>query len=476
MGVYTTKPPDGGWGWLVVAGTFIVYALSSGSIMSFGVIYVALLDAFGESRAKTALVGTLTYMVMALVNPYTGALSDRFGHRPVVVCGGVIASVSLMLSSFSTSLTQMYITFGVMTGLGYGCAHLVSLHIVSKYFTTKLPTATGIALSGSGFGIFLFSMVTQKLLDIYGWRGTLMVLSGMALNICVAGMLFRPLIVRNTEEDVAMLTEKRQEDRTEVEQRNFTTITPISLSVWTTKFASIRRTASQIYYFFDEVYCFSLLKLFQMYLLQLSVFLSWVAIMIMKGHVVKRAREFGIGAFPAASLVAVMGISQTIGRPLAGIIANQKGVNRLLFYQSSMALSGGCMIASIYADSYPGQFVLVIFNDIFNGFTTTLMSVLCIQYFGVEKFKYTYSLSHTSIGLAMLVGPALGGAIRDSTGAYVWTFYLGGFCFLFAAFIMCFMPIAGRCQALNTDNDAMRTTTSVDHKPTLVIVENETSV
>nr|XP_006815784.1 PREDICTED: monocarboxylate transporter 13-like [Saccoglossus kowalevskii] len=345
--------------------------------MSFGVIYVALLDAFGESRAKTALVGSLTYIVLVLVNPYTGALSDRVGHRPVVVCGGVFASISLILSSFSTSLNQMYITFGVMAGLGYGCAHLPSMHMVSKYFNKKLPIATGIALSGSGFGMFLFSVVTQSLLDTYGWRGTLIVLSGMALNLCVAGVTFRPLNGCKTAENITMLGE-RQQCRNSEDKLNCNTDTSSPSSERTTEVVSKRCT-------------------------------------------VKRAREFGIAPMPAASLIAVMGISQTIGRLLAGVIANQKGVNRLLFYQSSIALSGVCMIASIYADNYPGM-------------------------------------------------------IRDSTGAYVWTFYYGGFCCLFAASIMCLMPLAGRCQSVNKDNDVIRKTTSDDQRPSTVIVGNETSV
>ena len=47
------EPPDGGWGWVVVFATFLTCALTIGTMNSFGVLYVAFLDAFGESKSKT---------------------------------------------------------------------------------------------------------------------------------------------------------------------------------------------------------------------------------------------------------------------------------------------------------------------------------------------------------------------------------------------------------------------------------------
>ncbi|XP_077996710.1 monocarboxylate transporter 9-like [Glandiceps talaboti] len=204
----TPTAPDGGWGWFVVAGTFIVYALTSGSALAFGVLYVPLLDAFGESRAKTAFIGSISYLVTVLTNPYSSLLCDKVGHRPVVMFGGAIAAISVFLSSFTTNLFQMYITYGLFVGIGNGFTHAPSVLIVSKYFDKRLPTATGVALAGSGFGMVVFSVITQKLLDIYGWRGTLMVISALTVHLSLAGSLYRPLrgtLTPRTEQSIEML-------------------------------------------------------------------------------------------------------------------------------------------------------------------------------------------------------------------------------------------------------------------------------
>ena len=52
----------------------------------------------------------------------------------------------------------------------------------------------GIAVAGSGIGTFLFAPLTEFLFEVYGgWRGAVLILGGIMLNIVVCGMIFRPL-------------------------------------------------------------------------------------------------------------------------------------------------------------------------------------------------------------------------------------------------------------------------------------------
>ena len=56
--------PDGGWGWFVVLGAFLLQALTVGTAYTFGVIYVELLDVFGESKSTTAWVGSIQMFLL----------------------------------------------------------------------------------------------------------------------------------------------------------------------------------------------------------------------------------------------------------------------------------------------------------------------------------------------------------------------------------------------------------------------------
>lgn len=70
---------------------------------------------------------------------------------------------------------------------------ITAVIIVSDYFNRKRAIATGIAMSGSGFGTFVYAYLTNFLIQTYDWRGTILILSGLLLNGVVCGAIYRPL-------------------------------------------------------------------------------------------------------------------------------------------------------------------------------------------------------------------------------------------------------------------------------------------
>ena len=54
--------------------------------------------------------------IRLLSGPVAGMLTDRFEHRPVIICGALLASTGALLSAFATELWMLYITYGVMGG------------------------------------------------------------------------------------------------------------------------------------------------------------------------------------------------------------------------------------------------------------------------------------------------------------------------------------------------------------------------
>lgn len=54
-----TAAPDGGWGWLVCLGSFVINFILDGTMFSFGVMLLTLLEYFGESKAKTSWIGSV---------------------------------------------------------------------------------------------------------------------------------------------------------------------------------------------------------------------------------------------------------------------------------------------------------------------------------------------------------------------------------------------------------------------------------
>ncbi|XP_042240009.1 uncharacterized protein LOC121878082 isoform X2 [Homarus americanus] len=187
------RAPDGGWGWVIVAASFMVHCIADGVTMSFGVLFVELLSYFQEGKSLTSWVGSLFMAIPLLAGPLASLLTDRYGCQTVTICGAVVASFGFFVSAFVNTIPLLLLTVGVITGLGLAVCYVAAIVIVAFYFEKKRSLATGIAVAGSGIGTFLFAPLIQYLVDYWGWRLCFIILAGLFLNMVVCGALMRDL-------------------------------------------------------------------------------------------------------------------------------------------------------------------------------------------------------------------------------------------------------------------------------------------
>jgi len=186
-------PPDGGYGWVIVFAAFMINLICDGISFSFGILYTELLDEFEESKSLTSWVGSMFYGTCLMGGPLASGLATKFGCRTVLIGGGIVACTGTFVSAYATDIGTLCLFFGVITGLGMSMGYVVSVVMVAFYFENKRAMATGLAVCGSGIGTFIFAPMTEYLIDVYGWRGTMTIWSGIILNLVVCGALLRPL-------------------------------------------------------------------------------------------------------------------------------------------------------------------------------------------------------------------------------------------------------------------------------------------
>lgn len=186
-----SKIPDGGWGWMVVFSSVIVSLIADGVSFSFGLLFTEWLKYFNESPAKTSWIGSLFLAVPLMSGPIMSNLVDRYGCRSMTILGGVISGLGFFLSAFCNSVECLYMTFGVLSGIGLGFAYVTAVVSIAFWFEKKRNLAIGIGASGTGLGTFMYAPFTQWLIETCGWRGTTLILAGTMLNICVCGALMR---------------------------------------------------------------------------------------------------------------------------------------------------------------------------------------------------------------------------------------------------------------------------------------------
>lgn len=109
-------PPDGGWGWIVVLGSFACNMIVDGIIFSFGMFLPKISETLNVKTAQIALVGSLLSGFYLIVGPFASALANKFGFRTVAITGSVLGALAFILSYFATNVEFLCISYGIIGG------------------------------------------------------------------------------------------------------------------------------------------------------------------------------------------------------------------------------------------------------------------------------------------------------------------------------------------------------------------------
>ncbi|XP_041737325.1 monocarboxylate transporter 7 [Coregonus clupeaformis] len=202
--------PDGGWGWAVAVAFFFVEVFTFGTIKSLGVFLQDLMTEFGESNSRVSWVIAICIFILTFTAPLSTVLSNRFGYRPVVMLGGSLISVGTISSAFVSSIYEMYVTLGIVSGLGYCLAFLPTVTLLSQYFNRRRSLVIALASSGESFAMFAFAPAFMALKEVIGWRHCLIVIGIMQTSVIGCGALLRPIIIRHNQEVSLELSNKRK--------------------------------------------------------------------------------------------------------------------------------------------------------------------------------------------------------------------------------------------------------------------------
>ncbi|XP_015610387.1 monocarboxylate transporter 3 isoform X3 [Cephus cinctus] len=211
-------PPDGGYGWVVVFASFMCNMIVDGIAYTFGIFLTEFVNYFGEGKGKTAWAGSLLSGMYLSAGPVVSALTNKYGCRAVCMAGSFIGAAAFVLSTFSTSVNMLMVTYGLMGGIGFGLIYLPAVVCVGYYFETKRSLATGIAVCGSGFGTFAFAPLATLLIETYTWKGANLILAGLILNCAVFGAMMRPLEYPKTASVKPLLQRMAEERRFQMER------------------------------------------------------------------------------------------------------------------------------------------------------------------------------------------------------------------------------------------------------------------
>jgi MFS family permease len=179
--------------WLLLAASFVTFAVAGACMQSYTVFLVAFIEAFGWSRGESSIAYSVSQMISGATSPLVGVLVDRLGPARLVLIGGVLLAIGLFASSYVDALWQLVLLYGVVMTLGANCLGLVVfVPLLSRRFVQNRGMAVAIVQSANGFARAFSAPLAQVLITGLGWRGAYLAQGGfMALAVLPLAALFR---------------------------------------------------------------------------------------------------------------------------------------------------------------------------------------------------------------------------------------------------------------------------------------------
>ncbi len=168
------------YGWWVLGGLFLMYAVSNGiSTFTLPIFYSSFVDEFGWSYREVTQPAAIKFLFAAIYNLSVGFLLDRYSPRPIMAAGALVMVVGLVSFLYMDSLwhfTAIYllIAFGLSM-----CGLVPSMLTVSRWFTKYRGRAVGILLMASSLGGAVLPKIIQTPMSEGDWRTAMMILAGI---------------------------------------------------------------------------------------------------------------------------------------------------------------------------------------------------------------------------------------------------------------------------------------------------------
>ena len=377
------------WGWYIVGGAFMVMGINYGARYCFGVFLKPMAAEFGLSRSVISLAAAINMLVYSFCAIFVGRMLDRIAPRWIITAGALMAACGYVLTGFVKTSLGLYISYGLMVGLGAaGMGVVACSSSVSKWFVKKRGFAVGFASMGISLGTVMLTPLAGYISTLFNWRFGLMALSLIILLIGV--IVSQTLMKRTNPEAYGLLPDG---DQRLLSNQSMPAVIVHKVSTWTL-FKDSR--------FWTMAICQGLAVMVCM-----SVFV----------HQVAYATDNGIDKMAAAASLAAISFTGFMGQFLFGWLTDRiRDPKYSSFIGISFMLAGTLLLINVQSalDLYAAALVY----GFGYGSLAPMIPLLIADRFGRHVLGSIYGLLTFFIGVGGAIGPVLGGLVYDKFGSY----------------------------------------------------------
>jgi OFA family oxalate/formate antiporter-like MFS transporter len=166
-------------------GVICMMAISSPQYV-WALLTKPMLAAFGVKLSQLQVTFSILIVFQTFLAPVQGYLIDRFGPRLLLSIGGALTGLSWILASQASDLSHLYLTYGLLGGIGTGIVYVGIIGHMVQWFPDKRGFATGMVAAGYGMGAVLTTFPISNSIAADGYQQTLL---HFGVLICAVGLL-----------------------------------------------------------------------------------------------------------------------------------------------------------------------------------------------------------------------------------------------------------------------------------------------
>nr|XP_006820289.1 PREDICTED: monocarboxylate transporter 12-like [Saccoglossus kowalevskii] len=350
-------------------------------------------------------------------------------------------------------------------GIGFAFLYGQSIIIVGKYFYRRHALANGIAYAGGAVGIMALPPLYQVLINKYGWRGAMIVMSGINMHSIVSGMLMRPPPKHDSSETLDTMNNAPIMDETcviesKVKKEKEGTLTETNYKQCQVhqnrcdeSDATERKNIGNrnpkklrtkivvkfgLYLFTDSWFN----------ILCITAFLSALGHLAVMAHLISNAASYGIPKLDAAFLMTILGIGALGGRATHGWFVDLGHFSPMFVVAGAWCAAGTVVLLLLIANgNYIVYACLSVSYGFLSGIAIPLNGAVCMKAcLPNETFPTAFGWFLSLLGLGNLLGPVLAGWIYDATSNYNMSFLLAGIILILTGLLIFMQIIYKRCR------------------------------
>lgn len=334
---------------------------------------------FGWDLAATSAGVTIFGIIAAFMAPLYGALSDRFGVRPVVLWSLFLFGIVFASFYFLPNSKISYLLFwSVLGAIGIGSTPVTWSRAISMWFSKHRGLALGIMLLGTSLAAMVVPQIAQKAISTGGWRMAFPVVALLPIVVAIPLAFF-------------WFREPRPEER----PRGMSDESGTLLGMTLREAAGGRR----------------------FWILLVSILLSAFAYGGAHIHIAQIVGLHGFSAEVAASVLGVVAIGILVGRLLVGFLFDRFWAPGVAFPALLLpAIACWALMGTGASISY------IILGGFLLGFAagteSDIIAYLAAKYFGMAHYGRIYGVLYMPFAIGSAISPIVYGMVRDRTGSY----------------------------------------------------------